>query len=69
MKFEEGDMVRIKAGAFAAFTGKVEEVRLYAGRLRVAVNIYGRVQAVELPFRDVEKITFTDESEAGPGDD
>jgi transcription antitermination factor NusG len=69
MKFEEGDMVRIKAGAFAAFTGKVEEVRLYAGRLRVAVNIYGRVQAVELPFQDVEKITFTDESEAGPGDD
>ena len=69
MNFKEGDTVRIKAGAFAAFTGKVEEVKPYAGRLRVAVNIYERAQAVELPFQDVEKITFTDDSEADSGRD
>ena len=63
MNFEEGNTVRIKSGAFAAFTGKVEEVKLYTGTLRVAVNIFGREQTIELPFQDVEKVTFADDSE------
>jgi len=63
MNFEEGNTVRIKVGAFAAFTGKVEEVKLYTGTLRVAVTIFGREQTIELPFQDVEKVAFADDSE------
>lgn len=59
MEFEAGQTVRIKAGAFAAFTGRVEEVREETGTLNVAVHIFGRATPIELPFRDVEKVEFT----------
>jgi ATP-dependent Clp protease ATP-binding subunit ClpA len=50
------EMVRIKSGPFAAFTGKVEEVDEDASKLTVRVFIMGRDQPVELRFLDVEKI-------------
>jgi transcriptional antiterminator NusG len=58
--FKPGDMVRIQTGAFAAFTGKVEEVYEDDRTLEVAVAIYGRTTPIKLSFEDVEKITFTD---------
>lgn len=59
MEFEAGQTVRIRTGAFAAFTGRVEEVRVETGTLTVAVRIFGRTTPIELPFRDVEKVEFT----------
>lgn len=52
------EMVRIKSGPFAAFTGKVEEINEDDSTLKVRVFIMGREQPVELRFLDVEKINF-----------
>jgi ATP-dependent Clp protease ATP-binding subunit ClpA len=54
--YSADEMVRIKSGPFAAFTGKVEEVDEDASKLTVKVFIMGREQPVELRFLDVEKI-------------
>jgi transcriptional antiterminator NusG len=54
-------MVRIKSGAFQAFTGKIEEVDEARGTLKVMVRIFGRAEPIELRFIDVEKISFTEE--------
>ena len=59
--FEVGEMVRIKSGAFQAFTGRVEEVDNKEWKLKVRVSIFGRPEAIELKFLDVEKLTFTEE--------
>jgi ATP-dependent Clp protease ATP-binding subunit ClpA len=52
------ELVRIKSGPFATFTGKVEEVDEDNSKLMVRVFIMGREQPVELRFLDVEKIGF-----------
>ena len=59
--YSVGEMVRIKAGAFQNFTGRIEEVDQDRATLKVMVNIFGRTQPVELKSLDVEKITFTEE--------
>jgi transcription termination/antitermination protein NusG len=56
-----GEVVRIKAGPFQNFTGRIEEVDQDKATLEVMVKIFGRAQPVELRFLDVEKITFTEE--------
>lgn len=56
-----GEMVRIKAGAFQSFTGRIEEVDEERRTLKVIVRIFSRNQPVELTFLEVEKITFTEE--------
>lgn len=56
-----GDMVRIRAGAFQAFTGWIQEVDERLSMLKVKVEIFGRPQPIELRFVDVEKISFTEE--------
>jgi transcription termination/antitermination protein NusG len=56
-----GDTVRIRAGAFQNFTGKVQEVDELWATLKVKVEIFGRSQPIELRFVDVEKISFTEE--------
>ena len=53
------EMVRIKSGPFAAFTGQVEEINEDNSTLKVRVFIMGREQPVELRFLDVEKINFS----------
>lgn len=53
------EMVRIKSGPFAAFTGKVEAIDKDNSTLTVRVFIMGREQPVMLRFLDVEKINFT----------
>lgn len=56
-----GEVVRIKSGPFASFTGKVEEANEEKSTLKVTVTIFGRSTPVELNFLDVEKVTFAEE--------
>ena len=56
MTFEKNDNVRIVDGPFANFSGKVDEVNVERGTLRVMVTIFGRATPVELDFLQVEKI-------------
>lgn len=53
--FDAGDHVRVTAGAFANFTGTVEEVKPEKQKVRVLVSIFGRATPVELDYGQVEK--------------
>ena len=59
--YSVGEAVRIKVGAFQAFTGRIEEVNEKRATLKVKVSIFGRPEPIELGFLDVEKLTFTEE--------
>jgi transcription termination/antitermination protein NusG len=54
-EFHEGDEVRVVVGAFANFSGTVQEVNSDKQKLKVKVSIFGRDTPVELNFADVEK--------------
>ncbi len=49
------DLVKVTEGPFANFSGKVEEVNMERGKLKVMVTIFGRPTPVELDFGQVEK--------------
>ncbi|MCI0665603.1 MAG: hypothetical protein L0220_31475 [Acidobacteria bacterium] len=59
--FERGDTVRIIKGLFTNWRGTVEEVNSDKRMLKVVVTIYGRATPVELGFREIEKVSFSDE--------
>lgn len=56
IKFEKGESVRVTAGPFTEFTGKIEEVNADKEKLKVLISIFGRDTPVELDFGQVEKV-------------
>lgn len=56
--YREGDTVRITAGAFSTMVAKVVGVDYDKSVVKVIVNLYGRSDAIELGFSEVEKISF-----------
>jgi transcriptional antiterminator NusG len=56
VKFEKNESVRITEGAFASFTGVVDDVNEDRSTLKVMVTIFGRSTPVELEFNQVEKV-------------
>lgn len=56
VKFEEGERVRIKEGAFENYDGMVEEVTADKGLVKVQISIFGRSTSVELEYSKVEKV-------------
>ena len=55
LSFEVGEEVRVVDGAFANFTGTVDDVKMDKQKLKVKVSIFGRPTSVELDFSAVEK--------------
>lgn len=53
--FKIGDVVRVKAGPFASFNGRVDGINQSKLLLKVAIDIFGRVTPVRLHFSEVEK--------------
>ena len=56
IKFEKNEVVRVIAGPFTEFTGKIEEVNADKEKLKVLISIFGRDTPVELDFQQVEKV-------------
>jgi transcriptional antiterminator NusG len=51
-----GDVVRIKAGPFAEFTGRVEGINQSKSLLKVKLEIFGRATPLRVSFSDAEKL-------------
>lgn len=56
-----GDVVRIRSGPFAAFTGRIMGINQAKALLKVVVEIFGRATPVKLKFSEVDKISFVDD--------
>lgn len=56
-ELSKGEQVRIKVGVFRAFIGKVSEIDKGKGTVTVIVDVFGKPQAVELTFLDVERVS------------
>jgi transcriptional antiterminator NusG len=54
VSYKVGDSVRVKTGAFANFTGEVEEVDGAKKKIYLSVSIFGRPTRVEVEFSEVE---------------
>lgn len=56
VRFDKGEIIRVIAGPFADFTGKIEEVHPEKEKARVLISIFGRDTPVELDFQQIDKI-------------
>ncbi|KZE37378.1 transcription termination/antitermination protein NusG [Bhargavaea cecembensis] len=56
MDIEEGELVEVLEGPFASFQGTVEEVDPSKGKVKVAVEMFGRETKMELDFVQIRKI-------------
>jgi transcriptional antiterminator NusG len=57
-RYRLGDVIRIKAGPFAAFTGKVEGINQSKSLLKVRVEIFGRKTPIKVSFSEAESLEF-----------
>lgn len=56
IEFRMGDSVKIKAGPFRDFNGRVAEIDEKRGRVKVLVDMFGRETPLELSYLEVQKI-------------
>ncbi len=56
VKWSKEEVVRVVAGPFADFTGKIEEINIQKEKIKVLISIFGRDTPVELDFSQVERI-------------
>jgi len=54
--FTVGESVQVKDGPFTNFVGKIEDINLEKGKLKVLVSMFGRETPVELEYYQVEKM-------------
>ncbi|MEW5766076.1 MAG: transcription termination/antitermination protein NusG [bacterium] len=54
--FEEGESIKVVEGPFTNFVGEVKEINLKQNKVKVMMNILGRLTPVELEFGQVEKL-------------
>ena len=55
-KWSKDEVVRVTAGPFTDFTGKIEDVNVEREKLKVLISIFGRDTPVELDFAQVERL-------------
>ncbi|MDF2590474.1 MAG: transcription antitermination protein NusG [Anaerocolumna sp.] len=55
-EFEINEVVKVREGAFANFTGVIKDIDMIKHKLKVHVNMFGRETKLELDFSHVEKI-------------
>ena len=53
--FQKGDKVRVIEGPFVNFSGTIEDMSPERGKLKVMVQIFGRLTPVELEYYQVER--------------
>ncbi|WP_213421598.1 transcription termination/antitermination protein NusG [Bhargavaea massiliensis] len=56
MDIEAGELVEVLEGPFANFQGTVEEVDPAKGKVKVAVEMFGRETKMELDFSQIRKV-------------
>ena len=54
--FAIGEMIQVLEGPFANFQGKIEEIDEDKGKVKVAVDMFGRETKMELDFEQIQKI-------------
>lgn len=54
--FEVGELVEVLEGPFAHFQGKIEELDVEKGKVKVIVDMFGRETKMELDFSQIQKI-------------
>lgn len=53
---EVGELVEVLEGPFAHFQGKIEELDIEKGKVKVVVDMFGRETKMELDFTQIQKI-------------
>ena len=56
INFVTGDYVRVLGGGFAGHEGKVAEIDMEQKKVKVMIEMFGRMTPVEVDFNSVEKV-------------